>query len=141
MAVRSITVGLDRWRRIPVRTVEDERGSLGIFEDDDLPFALRRAYVMHGVPAGARRAGHAHRSLAQVLVALSGAVDVVVDDGCRRETVTLDEPTCGLLIGPNVWRELGPFRPGTVCLVLASAPYDPADYIHGYDEFLAHVHP
>ena len=84
-------------------------------------------YHLHGVPAGGRRGGHAHRRLEQILIAVAGSFAVVLDDGAARRRVRLDDPRVGLHIPPGVWRELDSFTDGAVCVVLASMPYDAAD--------------
>lgn len=101
----------------------------------DVPFPVRRVYYLYDIPAGAQRGGHAHREMRQVLVAASGSFDVVLDDARRRRTVRLDRDDTGLFIPPGVWRELQNFAAGSVCLALASHPYDENDYVRMLDEF------
>ena len=125
-------------RLIPLRTVEDPRGSLTFVEGErDVPFSIERVYHLHGVPQGGRRGGHAHRALAEVLIAVAGAFDVTIDDGAGQRRVSLDDPRQGLYLPAGIWRELDSFTSGSVCLVLASMPYDAAEYIRDYDDFLA----
>jgi dTDP-4-dehydrorhamnose 3,5-epimerase-like enzyme len=123
---------------IALRTVEDPRGSLTFVEgEQDVPFAIKRVYHLYGVPPGGARGGHAHRGLDQVLIAVAGAFDVVLDDGAGLRRVRLDDPRVGLHIPPGVWRELDGFSEGAVCVVLASELYEAADYVRDYDEFVA----
>jgi dTDP-4-dehydrorhamnose 3,5-epimerase-like enzyme len=123
---------------IALRTIEDPRGSLTFVEGErDLPFQIKRVYHLYGVPPRGARGGHAHRRLDQVLIAVAGAFDVVLDDGAKVRRVRLDDPRTGLHIRPGVWRELDRFSEGAVCVVLASELYDAADYVRDYDEFLA----
>ncbi len=91
------------------------------------------------MPGGARRAGHAHRTLEQFLIAASGSFDVVVDNGRDRETYMLNRSYYGLYIPSLIWREIENFSSGSVCLALASAPYDESDYYRDYDEFLGDI--
>jgi dTDP-4-dehydrorhamnose 3,5-epimerase-like enzyme len=129
---------VDECRLIPLRTVDDPRGSITIVEaEQDVPFAIERVYHLHGVPAGGSRGGHAHRRLEQILIAVAGAFDVVLDDCAARRRVRLDDPRTGLYIPPGIWREMESFTDGTVCLVLASMPYDEADYERDYEDFRA----
>ena len=128
---------VDDCRVIPLRTVEDPRGSLTIVEGElDIPFPIERVYHLHGVPAGGRRGGHAHRRLEQILVAVAGAFDVLLDDGVAQRRIRLDDPRAGLHIPPGIWRELESFTDGAVCVVLASMPYADDDYERDYEEFL-----
>ena len=88
---------------------------------------------------GAVRGGHAHRSLQQLLVPLSGSFDVLLDDGAEKRTIHLNRPWTGILLTPMIWRELVHFSSGSVCMVLASAHYDESDYFREYDDFIAAV--
>jgi hypothetical protein len=118
--------------------IADGRGSLVALEGDrNLPFAIARVYYLYGGAEGAERGFHAHRALQQWAVCVSGACTIVVDDGAQRREVRLDSPDKGLLIGSMLWREMRDFTPGAVLMVLASMPYDEADYIRDYDTFLA----
>jgi WxcM-like, C-terminal len=101
----------------------------------DVPFDISRVYYLYDVPAGARRGGHAHRRLEQVLFAVAGSFDVLLDDGRRVRATRLDRAHSGVYITTGIWRELRNFSSGAICLALASAPYDEADYVREYDEF------
>jgi dTDP-4-dehydrorhamnose 3,5-epimerase-like enzyme len=129
--------GASLHRLIKLPVVHDRRGNLTFVEGDrHAPFEIRRVYYLYDVPGGATRAGHAHRGLQQLLIAVSGSFDVVLDDGRTREVVTLNRSYIGLYIPQLVWREIENFSSGSVCLVLASEHYDEDDYIHDYDEFV-----
>ena len=122
---------------IDLPRVQDSRGNLTAIEGTDLTgFAIKRVYYLYDVPGGADRGGHAHKTLWQLVIALSGAFDITLDDGTSRRTFQLNRSYRGLLICPYIWRELNNFSSGAVCLVLASALYDAADYIRDYPEFL-----
>lgn len=117
--------------------VSDPRGNLTFIEGTrHVPFEIARVYYLYDVPGGASRAGHAHKALHQVLVAMSGSFDVIVDDGQNRGTHHLNRSYYGLYIPPMVWREIDNFSSGSVCLALASAAYDEADYYRDYQDFL-----
>jgi dTDP-4-dehydrorhamnose 3,5-epimerase-like enzyme len=127
---------LAHFLELPV--VSDPRGNLCFAESSrHLPFDIARVYFLYDVPSGSTRAGHAHRALQQLLLPLSGSFDVRLHDGRREERVTLNRPHRGLHIRPGVWREVDNFSSGAICLVLASAYYDEADYIRDFDDFLA----
>ena len=122
---------------IEIPKVQDPRGNLAVIEKDVLPFDIKRVYYLYDVPSNAHRGGHAHKKLVQVLIALSGSFDVILDDGNERRTVTLNKPDKGLVVPTGTWRELGNFSSGSVCLVLASDVFEEADYIRDYDSFVS----
>ena len=118
--------------------VRDARGNLIALEGgDELPFAIARAYFLFDTSPGAERGFHAHRELEQLAFCVAGACTVVIDDASERRSVRLDAPHKALYIGPGLWREMRDFSAGAVLMVLASHPYDEADYIRDYDEFVA----
>ena len=123
-------------RVIELPQIRDPRGALSVIESGEhVEWEIRRVYYLYDVPGGAIRAGHAHRDLRQLLIAVSGSFDVLVDDGNRREVVTLNRSYVALEISPMVWREISNFSSGAVCLALASIPYSEADYIRDYEDF------
>jgi hypothetical protein len=128
-----------RWKTFDLPKIADPRGNLTVIEGEtNLPFKIERVYFIYDVPSGSVRAGHAHRQLRQLFVALSGSFTIRLEDGQRRETFMLRRPDSGLLVEPGVWREIDDFSGGAVCLVLASMHYDEADYIRSYEDFLSY---
>ena len=130
--------GLTGCRIVDLPRVHDPRGNLTFIEGErHVAFEIRRVYYLYDVPGGESRGGHAHRRLEQLIVAASGSLDVIVDDGTHRERFFLNRSYYGLYIPRLVWRELDNFSSGSVCLVLASEHYDESDYFRDYDEFVA----
>jgi hypothetical protein len=118
--------------------IVDPRGTLTFVEGGrHIPFEVARVYYLYDVPGGAERGGHAHKGLDQLIIAMSGSFDVVLDDGTARKRIHLNRSYFGLRVVPMIWRELDNFSSGSVCLVLASNRYDEADYYRDYDDFLA----
>lgn len=112
-------------------------GNITVIENNkEIPFDVRRTYYLYDVPGGEERGGHAHKELQQLIVAVSGSFDVMLDDGNVKRTVTLNRPYQGLLVVPGLWRELNNFSSGSICLVLASHKYDESDYIRNYEEYI-----
>ncbi|MBP3534507.1 MAG: WxcM-like domain-containing protein [Muribaculaceae bacterium] len=113
------------------------RGNLTAVQGSlDIPFDISRVYYIYDVPGGESRGSHAHRELYQLLVAVSGSFDVLLDDGVNKKSVCLSKPTQALLLPPEIWHQLDDFSSGTVALSLTSAPYAEQDYIRDYDEFI-----
>jgi hypothetical protein len=124
------------WQLTDFPIVHDLRGNLAVIEGrQHVPFDIARVYYLYDVPSGSERAGHAHRQLRQLIIAISGSFSVHLDDGQSRETINLNRSHVGILMGPMVWRVIDNFSSGAVCLVLASLHYDEADYIRDYEEF------
>ena len=117
--------------------IPDHRGNLTFIEGEShIPFDIRRVFYLYDVPGGQSRAGHALKGVEQVIIAMSGSFDVVLDDGLTRETITLNRSYFGVYVPSLVWRELENFSSGSVCLVLASEPYDADSYHRDYAEFV-----
>lgn len=120
---------------IKIPRITDPRGNLAVIEKEVLPYAIKRVYYLHDVPSGAYRGGHAHKECKELLIAVSGSFEVVLDNGKEKQRVMLNKPNQGLLIDVNIWRELENFSSGAVCLVLASHEYDEDDYIRNYETY------
>jgi acetyltransferase-like isoleucine patch superfamily enzyme len=117
--------------------VDDLRGNLSFGEiGEQVPFAVKRYFVVYGVPSKNIRGEHAHRALHQFLICVHGRCHVVADDGVNRQEFVLDRPSLGLHIPPLVWATQYKYSEDAVMLVLASENYDPAGYIRDYSEFL-----
>lgn len=124
---------------IEIPKIEDYRGNIAVIENEVVPFDIKRVYYLFDVPSNSHRGGHAHKTLIQLLIPLSGSFDVVLNDGQKKQIITLNKPDKGLLIKPTIWRELENFSSGAVCLVIASEVYEEDDYIREFDQFLAYV--
>jgi hypothetical protein len=133
-----VTGGVPRWRTIELATVVDPRGKLTFIEGGrHLPFPIRRAYWLYDVPGGELRGGHGYRELEELIISVSGSLDVVLDDGETADVVHLNRSYYGLYVPPLTWRQLENFSTNSFCLVLASRPYDEEDYIRDRDSFRA----
>ena len=128
---------LDLSKIIDLPKISDPRGNLTFIEGGQhIPFDIQRVYYLYDVPGGAERGGHAHKTLHQLIIAMSGSFDVILDDGDEKRRVHLNRSYNGLYVCPMIWRELDNFSSGSVCMVLASNKYDEADYYRDYGEFL-----
>lgn len=116
--------------------IADTRGNLTFIESGrQIPFDIRRVYYLYDVPGGSDRGAHAHRSLHQFFVAMSGSFDVVLHDGKEEQRFHLNRSYFGLYVCPMMWRYLDNFSSGSVCMVLASEFYNKNDYIHDWASF------
>lgn len=133
-------MSIQKCRLINLPRIEDPRGNLTFIESDNhIPFDIKRVYYTYDVPGGSERGSHAHKQLQQLIVAMSGSFDVVLDDGKKQKRFHLNRSYYGLYVPSMMWRTIDNFSSGSVCMVLASEFYDEHDYFRDYDEFLAAV--
>lgn len=124
-------------RLLDLPRVHDPRGNLTFIEGNrHVRFAIQRVYYLYDVPGGAERGGHAHKGLEQLIIAMSGSFDVVLDDGREKGRFHLNRSYFGLYVCPMIWREIDNFSSGSVCMVLASNLYDEEDYYRDYKDYL-----
>ena len=118
----------------------DPRGNLSFVEQEKhIPFVIKRTYWLYDVPGGENRGGHAYRENQEFIVALSGSFDVVLDDGEKKKTFTLNRSYYGLYVPKGLWREMDNFSTNSLAMILSSTDYDANDYIRNYDDFPANV--
>jgi hypothetical protein len=130
---------LEKMQLLKIPVVEDVRGNLGFIQNDVLPFEFKRVYYLFDVPSTAFRGGHSHINQDEVLIALSGSFEVILNDGYKKKTFLLNKPNIGLHLPTGIWRELGNFSSGAICLVLASDVFIEEDYIRDFDVFMNYV--
>ena len=117
-------------------TYYDKYGKLSPIEGEDtIPFAIKRVYYIYEVEENVRRGFHSHKNLEQALICVHGSVKILLKTPEEEQIITLDNPSEGLYIGPDIWREMYDFQDSAVLLVLASEHYNIDDYIRGYDEY------
>ncbi len=124
-------------RIIPLPKILDARGNLSFAENyNQIPFEIKRTYWIYDVPGGEERGGHAFRENEEVVIALSGSFDVVVDDGQNKKTFSLNRSYYGLFIPKGLWRTMENFSTNSFALEFGSVGYSEKDYVRDYDEFL-----
>ena len=124
-------------KNVDLPKIADPRGNLTFVEGGKhIPFDIRRVYYLYDVPGGSERGGHAHKGLHQLIIAMSGSFDVVLDDGVDKKRIHLNRSYNGLYVCPMIWRELDNFSSGSVCMVLASNLYEESDYYRDYGDYL-----
>lgn len=130
-------MNIDLCKIIELPKIQDARGNLTFVENgSQIPFDIQRVYYLYDVPGGAERGGHAHKGLHQLIIAMSGSFDVVLDDGANKKRIHLNRSYNGLYVCPMIWREIDNFSSGSVLMVLASNKYDETDYYRDYTEFM-----
>lgn len=133
-------MSLEQCRIVELPRITDPRGNLTFIEGGrHVGFDIRRVYYLYDVPGGATRAGHGHKALHQLMIAMSGSFDVLLDDGRGKRRYHLNRSYYGLYICPMIWRDIDNFSSGSVCMVLASDFFDESDYYREYEDFLAAV--
>ena len=127
---------IDECRIINFPKIAEARGNLTFIEENNqVPFPIKRVYYLYDVPSGATRGGHAHKTLSEVVIALSGSFDVMIDDGAEKKLFFLNRPHYGLFIPPGTWREIENFSSNSVALALTSDLYNEKDYVRDYEVF------
>jgi len=133
-------MGLEDCRIIGLPKVEDPRGNLTFIEGrNHVPFEIKRVYYTYDVPGGSERGSHAHKNLEQVIIAMSGSFDVLLDDGRNSHRFHLNRSYYGLYVPKLMWRTIDNFSSGSVCMVLASEVFEEDDYYRDYNDFLKAV--
>jgi dTDP-4-dehydrorhamnose 3,5-epimerase-like enzyme len=128
---------IDNCKIIELPKIQDPRGNLSFIEEEKhLSFEIKRAYWIYDVPGGEIRGGHAFRKQHEMIVALSGSLDVIVDDGNNRMIYSLNRSYYGLYIPSGIWRQMENFSTNSLALVLSSTEYLEDDYVRDYDEYL-----
>jgi hypothetical protein len=133
-------VTLDNVNILNLPKIPDPRGNLSIIEEGmQIPFKIMRVYWIYDVPGGEVRGGHAFREQQEMIVALSGSFDIIVDDGSAKRIFSLNRSYYGLLIPSGLWRQMQNFSTNSLALVLSSTHFSENDYIRDYDEFLKYT--
>jgi dTDP-4-dehydrorhamnose 3,5-epimerase-like enzyme len=128
---------LDQVKIIDLPKMEDPRGNLTFIEEDNhIPFKIERVYWIYDVPGGQIRGGHAFKVQQEIVIALSGSFDVVVDSGSEKRTYSLNRSYYGLYIPAGLWRQMKNFSTNSLAMVITSTTFSEIDYVRNYDEFL-----
>lgn len=128
---------INKCKIVDLPKISDPRGNLTFIEGgSQIPFDIKRVYYLYDVPGGSERGGHAHKALHQLIIAMAGSFDIILDDGIEKKRIHLNRSYNGLYVCPMIWRELDNFSSGAVCMVLASNKYDENDYYRDYSQYL-----
>jgi len=117
--------------------LEDPRGNLSFIEEfEHIPFKIERTYWIYDVPGGQIRGGHAFKEQQELIIALSGSFDIVVNNGNIEQVFSLNRSYYGLYVPAGLWRQMQNFSTNSLALVLSSTHYNKDDYVYDYNEFL-----
>lgn len=129
-------IKIEEPRIVSLTKILDDRGNLSVVEElKDIPFKIRRTYWIYDVPGGEVRGGHAYRRNQELIIALSGSFDVLLDDGIKSKTYSLNRSYYGLYIPKGMWRQMLNFSTNSLALILASTEFDVSDYIYDYNQY------
>jgi dTDP-4-dehydrorhamnose 3,5-epimerase-like enzyme len=128
------------YKLINMKVFGDERGKLVSLEaNKNIPFNIKRVYYIYDTLPEQERGKHSHKELEQIIIAIDGSCQFLLDDGKERKEIWLNRPDVGLYIGKKIWREMRHFSYGCKLMILASEYYNPNEYIKNYDDFLKEV--
>jgi dTDP-4-dehydrorhamnose 3,5-epimerase-like enzyme len=128
---------LNEVKIIQLPKILDERGNLSFFENEkQVPFSMARAYWIYDVPGGEIRGGHAYKSMQEMIVAMSGSFDVVLNDGKEKKTFSLNRSYNGLYVPRMIWRHMENFSTNSLALIVADQLYREDEYIRNFEIFL-----
>lgn len=127
---------IENCKIIELPKIHDPRGNLSFIEEENhFPLQIKRVYWIYDVPGGEIRGAHAFKKQHEMIVALSGSLDVIVDDGIKSKTYSLNRSYYGLYLPSGIWRQLENFSTNSLALVLSSTEYREEDYIRDYNEY------
>ena len=122
---------------IDLPKILDPRGNLSFLESENhIPFEIKRTYWIYDVPGGETRGGHAFKKQKELIIVLSGSLDVIIFDGIKEKKISLNRSYYGLYIPNNLWRHMENFATNTLALVVSSTSFEENDYIREKDEFI-----
>ena len=125
---------------IQLPKITDRRGNLSFIEEmNHIPFEIKRTYWIYDVPGGEVRGGHAYKENQEVIVALSGSFDVILDNGNEKKRFSLNRSYYGLYVPQKIWRQMENFSTNALALIVASTQFSKNDYIFDYNEFIKYI--
>ena len=130
---------MSKWKTVRIGKVVEEDGTLHVMEaGHQVPFDIRRIFLVSQVAGGKTRGDHATKKTRLILFPVAGSCKVVVNDGKTEEVFTMDDPSIGLMIEPMVWRSMQEFTPDCVMMAVCDRPYEPGN--ETYDDFDTYIH-
>lgn len=123
-------------RIIDLPKIVDPRGNLTFLQyPQHIPFVIKRTFWIYDVPGGEIRGGHAYKTQQEIIIALSGSFDVVVNDGNNINKFHLNRSYYGLYLPAGVWRHMENFSTNSLSLHVSDIFFDENDYIRDFNNF------
>ena len=131
-------MSLEDCKIVELPKILDTRGNLSYVEEiNHVPFHIKRCYWIYDVPSGEKRGGHSFKQNHELVIALSGSFNVLLNDGNEQKTFFLNRSSYGLYVPNGIWRQMDEFSTNSLALVLASTNYSSSDYIRNFEEFIS----
>lgn len=129
-------MSLQQVKLLDLPKILDERGNLSFFQNEDhIPFNIKRVYWIYDVPGGEHRGGHAYKDLQEVIIALSGSFDVVLNDGKEERKFTLNRSYYALYVPKMIWRHIDNFSTNSLAFIATDKNYDGEQYIRNFESY------
>ena len=128
---------MEKAKLVSLPKILDKRGNLSVIESESqVPFSIKRTYLIYDVPGGEVRGGHAFFEQKEMIVALSGSLDIIVFNGVKEQKFSLNRSYQGLYIPNGLWRHMENFATNTLVLVISNTNYNENDYIRNKKSYL-----
>ncbi len=128
---------IEQAKIIELPKIIDDRGNLSFVEENNhIPFKIKRTYWIYDVPGGEARGGHSYKQNKELIIALSGSFDVILDDGINKKTFSLNRSYYGLYIPNGLWRQMENFSTNALAFVISSTDFNENDYERDYNQFI-----
>ena len=114
---------------------DNKKELMRVIDSKHVPFTICRVFTILA-NTDAKRGHHAHKECNQLMTCVSGAIDLLCDDGERQQTIKLRPDSDGVWVKSGIWAEQTYLENHSVLLVICDQPYEESDYIRDYDEFL-----
>ena len=102
----------------------------------DMPFKVKRIFLIYG-NKNFIRGNHAHKKCSQLLVPVSGKIEMLFENKQQKVTKILDHKfKKGHLLKPKTWCQLKFLTNNAILMVFCDQEYRFDDYIEKYKDFL-----
>lgn len=128
---------------IKLQTIRDKDGDGDMFIAEatkNIPFKIKRVFFINSPKRRKSvRGNHAHKKFKQVIFCVNGSFFLNLDDGFIRQSILMDDPSVGVILGSKLWHTMTDLSRNCNILVLADDFYHEDDYLRNYSEFLEYI--